>query len=81
MRTRTIHMVGNEHIDPVWLWTAAEGRQETLDTCRSALEMDETDRKSTRLNSSHQIIYHNTDELERIVGLMDPSTSRFGEFE
>jgi len=37
-------MVGNAHIDPVWLWTAAEGRQETLDTCLSALErMEETD--------------------------------------
>jgi alpha-mannosidase len=37
-------MIGNAHIDPVWLWTAAEGRQETLDTCRSALDrMEETE--------------------------------------
>jgi len=44
MKRRTLHMVGNAHIDPVWLWTAAEGRQETLDTCRSALErMQETE--------------------------------------
>jgi len=44
MGRRTLHMVGNAHIDPVWLWTAAEGRQETLDTCRSALDrMEETE--------------------------------------
>jgi len=36
-------MIGNAHIDPVWLWTAAEGRQEVIDTCRSALDrMNET---------------------------------------
>ncbi len=41
---KTLHMVANAHIDPVWLWMAAEGRQEVIDTCRSALErMEETD--------------------------------------
>ena len=32
-------MIGNAHIDPVWLWRWQEGRQEVLDTCRSAVEM------------------------------------------
>lgn len=42
--SKRLHMVGNAHIDPVWLWTAAEGRQEVIDTCRSALErMRETE--------------------------------------
>jgi alpha-mannosidase len=36
-------MIGNAHIDPVWLWDLAEGRDEVLATYRSALDrMDET---------------------------------------
>ncbi len=43
MRKR-LHMVGNAHIDPVWLWTAAEGRHTVIETCRSALDrMRETE--------------------------------------
>lgn len=38
-----VHMIGNAHIDPVWLWRVAEGREEVLATYRSALDrMDET---------------------------------------
>ncbi|HUT32738.1 MAG TPA: glycoside hydrolase family 38 C-terminal domain-containing protein [Planctomycetota bacterium] len=39
----TVHMIGNAHIDPVWLWRAEEGFQVVRETCRSALErMEET---------------------------------------
>ena len=39
----TVHMIGNAHIDPVWLWRLKEGRKEVSDTCRSALDrMNET---------------------------------------
>ena len=39
----TIHMIGNAHIDPIWLWTLEEGRKEVRDTCQSALDrMEET---------------------------------------
>ncbi len=34
----TVHMIGNAHIDPVWLWRAEEGFDEVRRTCRSALE-------------------------------------------
>ncbi len=34
----TVHMIGQGHIDPVWLWRIDEGRKEVLDTCRSALD-------------------------------------------
>src|SRR5262249_27048043 len=34
----TIHLIGNAHIDPVWLWRWMEGYQETRATFRSALE-------------------------------------------
>jgi alpha-mannosidase len=30
----TVHMIGNAHIDPVWLWRWTEGREEVLRTCR-----------------------------------------------
>ena len=32
-----LHMIGNAHIDPVWLWQWPEGYQEVLSTFRSAL--------------------------------------------
>ena len=39
---RTIHMVGNAHLDPVWLWPWQEGYQEARATFWSAIQrMDE----------------------------------------
>ncbi len=39
---RVLHMIGNAHIDPVWLWQWPEGYQEVLATFRSAIDrMDE----------------------------------------
>ena len=39
----TVHMIGNAHIDPVWMWRADEGFDEVRRTCLSALDrMDET---------------------------------------
>lgn len=39
-----IHMIGNAHIDPVWLWLWQEGYQEVKATFRSALDrMTESD--------------------------------------
>ena len=43
MRKITVHMIGNAHIDPIWLWRWQEGFAEVLATCRSALDrMNET---------------------------------------
>jgi alpha-mannosidase len=36
--TRVLHMIGNAHIDPVWLWQWPEGYQEVRATFRSALD-------------------------------------------
>ena len=33
----TLHMIGNAHLDPIWLWDWREGLQEALDTCWSAI--------------------------------------------
>ncbi|WP_426517438.1 alpha-mannosidase [Diaminobutyricibacter sp. McL0618] len=39
---RTVHMIGNAHIDPVWLWPWQEGYQEARATFKSAIDrMDE----------------------------------------
>jgi len=35
---KQLHLIGNAHIDPVWLWTWQEGFQEVLATFRSALD-------------------------------------------
>ncbi|MFJ8886748.1 alpha-mannosidase [Streptomyces sp. NPDC102402] len=37
-RERTLHLVGNAHIDPVWLWRWPEGLQEIRATFRSAVD-------------------------------------------
>src|SRR5207253_1929970 len=37
-RGRVLHMIGNAHIDPVWLWQWPEGYQEVRATFQSALD-------------------------------------------
>ncbi len=34
-----VHMAGNAHIDPVWLWPVQEGREEVVSTYRTALRL------------------------------------------
>ena len=36
---RVLHLTGNSHIDPVWLWQWPEGYQEVRATFRSALDL------------------------------------------
>jgi alpha-mannosidase len=38
VRRRRLHMIGNAHIDPVWLWQWPEGYQEVRATFASALD-------------------------------------------
>jgi alpha-mannosidase len=38
MVEQTLYMIGNAHIDPVWLWQWPEGVQQVLATFRSALD-------------------------------------------
>ena len=35
---KKMYMIGNAHLDPVWLWPWQEGFQENKATCKSALE-------------------------------------------
>src|SRR3954451_11627160 len=42
-RPRRLHVVGNAHIDPVWIWDWREGMHEVLQTFASALQrLEET---------------------------------------
>ena len=38
MKDRTMHMIGNAHVDPVWLWHCEEGCHEVMASFRSALD-------------------------------------------
>lgn len=38
MTKKTVHMIGNAHLDPVWLWQWQEGYSEIKATFRSALD-------------------------------------------
>lgn len=44
MKEKKLYMIGNAHLDPVWLWNWQEGFQEAKATFQSALDrMDETE--------------------------------------
>ncbi len=34
----TVHMIGQAHLDPAWLWRWTEGRAEALATSQSAVD-------------------------------------------
>lgn len=38
-RMITVHMIGNAHLDPVWLWRWPSGVAEALATCRTACDL------------------------------------------
>ncbi|HEX6385926.1 MAG TPA: glycoside hydrolase family 38 C-terminal domain-containing protein [Anaerolineae bacterium] len=49
---KTLHMIGNAHIDPVWLWQWYEGFHEVLSSFRSALDRLNEDNDFTFVSSS-----------------------------
>jgi len=38
-RETLVHLIGNAHLDPVWLWTWQRGSDEALATCRAACDL------------------------------------------
>jgi len=54
MTPRLLHMIGNAHIDPVWLWQWPEGYQEVRATFRSAID---------RLDESPDFVFTHTSVL------------------
>lgn len=41
MKSKTLHLICNAHLDPVWLWEWEEGAGETLSTFRTAAQLCE----------------------------------------
>lgn len=39
MSKRRLYIIGNSHMDPIWLWHLREGRSTWLNTCRSVVNM------------------------------------------
>ena len=39
MSKLTVHMIGNAHLDPVWLWRKSAGIDEAIATCRTACDL------------------------------------------
>ena len=44
MNKKTLHLIGNSHIDPVWFWTREEGMQAVCATFLSALDRMEEEK-------------------------------------
>ncbi len=66
MRQYVFHLVGNAHLDPVWLWDWREGLNEGLITCRTILDLMDQDAELT-FTRGEAAIY---DHIERT----DPQT-------
>ena len=66
LKDKTLYMVGNAHIDPVWLWRWDEGFQEVKATFRSALDrMQEFDDFVFTASSAafYEWVEHNDPEM------------------
>ncbi len=64
----TVHMIGNAHLDPVWLWRKRTGIGETLLTCRSMVE---------RLDEYPEFIFTRSDVwVYDVVRELDPALFR-----
>lgn len=39
MENKKIYVIGNSHMDPIWVWRLREGRSTWINTCRSAVKI------------------------------------------
>ncbi|WP_165423078.1 alpha-mannosidase [Ktedonosporobacter rubrisoli] len=58
-----LHMIGNAHIDPVWLWRWPEGCAEAISTCWSAIDRLEEE-PGFIFTRGEAVIYRWIEELE-----------------
>ncbi len=63
MTPKTIHLVCNAHLDPVWLWDWEEGAGEALSTFRSAVSLCE-EFPGFVFNHNEAILYRWVEEFE-----------------
>ena len=62
----TVHMVGNAHIDPVWLWRWPAGVVEALSTCRTAADILE-EQNDVIFTKSDAWIYEQIETLDPVL--------------
>jgi len=62
----TVHMVGNAHIDPVWLWRWPAGVVEALSTCRTAADILE-EQNDVIFTKGDAWIYEQIETLDPIL--------------
>ena len=63
-----IHLIGNSHLDPVWLWDWREGLNEALITVRTILDLMDQDESLTYIRGESVIYRH--------IEKTDPATFR-----
>jgi alpha-mannosidase len=66
MSKQTIHLIGNAHLDPVWLWDRREGLNEGISTVRTMLELMDEFPEMTFIRGEAAIYQH--------IEKKDPST-------
>jgi alpha-mannosidase len=77
------HLIGNAHLDPVWLWDWREGLNEGISTCRTVLDlMDEFEELTFVRGES--VIYRHIEEhdprtFRRIVRYVEAGLVGTGE--
>src|SRR5919197_6641442 len=59
----TLHMIGNAHLDPVWLWRWPEGCAEAIATCWAAVDLLE-EQPGFIFTRGEAVIYRWIEELE-----------------
>ena len=66
-----LHLIGNSHLDPVWLWDWREGLNEAVTTCRTVLRLMEEFPEMTYIRGEastyEHIRRHDPATFERIV--------------
>ena len=55
---KTIHLIGNAHLDPVWLWDRREGLNEGLTTVRTMLDLMDEFEEMTFIRGESAIYQH-----------------------
>lgn len=58
MKKLTFHLIGNAHLDPVWLWDWREGLNEGLITCRTILNLMDEFEELTFIRGESAIYQH-----------------------
>lgn len=70
----TFHLIANAHLDPVWLWDWREGLNEGIITCRTILDLMDTDPELTFIRGESAIYAHiekhDPETFERIKAMV-----------